>query len=247
MIKYLLGDFMNNKYLTIYNDLAEKIKTGYYKADNLLPSESNLMKDYNASRDTIRKSLNILTQEGYIQKAKGKGSFVLDINRFAFPVSGVVSFKEIGKQLGKEFSTEVKILQCILPDKTICNHLNINKNQKVWEIFRTRKIDRENIILDKDYILQRFVNNLTFDICKNSIYEYIEDILNLKIAYAKKQITVEKSTEEDKKYLDLDGYNMVVVVRSCTYLEDTSLFQYTESRHRPDKFVFVDFARRNKL
>ena len=31
------------------------------------------------------------------------------------------------------------------------------------------------------------------------------------------------------------------------YLEDTSLFQYTESRHRPDKFQFVDFARRNGI
>ena len=231
---------MNNKYLTIYNDLAEKIKTGYYKANDLLPSESKLMKDYNVSRDTIRKSLNILTQEGYIQKAQGKGSFVLDINRFTFPVSGVVSFKELGKQLGKTFSTDVKILQCISPDKNVCNYLNINKNQKVWKIFRTRKIDEENIILDKDYILQKFDRDLTFHICQNSIYEYIEDTLHLKIAYAKKQITVEKSTEEDKKYLDLKEYDMVVVVRSYTYLENTSLFQYTESRHRPDKLVFVD-------
>ena len=37
---------------------------------------------------------------------------------------------------------------------------------------------------------------------------------------------------------------MVVVVKSYTYLEDRSLFQYTESRHRTDKFKFVDFARR---
>ncbi len=60
----------------------------------------------------------------------------------------------------------------------------------------------------------------------------------------KKEITVEKATNEDKEYLDLEGFNMVAVVKSYTYLDDTSLFQYTESRHRPDKFRFVDFARR---
>ena len=27
---------------------------------------------------------------------------------------------------------------------------------------------------------------------------------------------------------------------SYTYLEDATLFQYTESKHRPDKFRFVD-------
>ena len=65
------------------------------------------------------------------------------------------------------------------------------------------------------------------------------------IAYAKKEITVQNASEEDKKYLDMKGFDMIVVVKSYTYLDDTSLFQYTESRHRPDKFVFVDFARRH--
>ena len=40
-------------------------------------------------------------------------------------------------------------------------------------------------------------------------------------------------------------FNMVVNVESFTYLDDARVFQYTSSRHRPDKFVFRDFARRN--
>ncbi|GAY77341.1 trehalose operon transcriptional repressor [Sporolactobacillus inulinus] len=39
----------------------------------------------------------------------------------------------------------------------------------------------------------------------------------------------------------------VVVVRSLVYLENAQLFQYTESRHRADKFRFVDFARRDHM
>lgn len=241
-----LGDFMKNKYITIYNDLATKIKNGYYKPNHLLPSESELMKAYNVSRDTIRKSLNILTQEGYIQKAQGKGSFVLDVNKFMFPVSGVVSFKEINNSLGQTFDTEVLKIDVITPDKDFTKMLFLETPEDLWQIIRVRKTDNERIILDKDYILKKFVNNLTYDICKNSIYQYFENNLNLKISYAKKQITVEKATEEDQQYLDLKGYNMVVSVKSYTYLEDTNFFQYTESRHRPDKFVFVDFARRNK-
>lgn len=237
---------MKNKYLTIYNDLATKIKDGYYKPKHLLPSENELMKIYNVSRDTIRKSLNILTQEGYIQKSQGKGSFVLDINKFIFPVSGVVSLKEINNSLGQTFDTEVLKIEVIKPDKDFTKMLFLETPEDLWQIIRVRKTDNERIILDKDYILKKFVNNLTYDICKNSIYQYFENNLNLKISYAKKQITVEKATEGDQKYLDLNGYNMVVSVKSYTYLEDTNFFQYTESRHRPDKFIFVDFARRNK-
>ena len=40
--------------------------------------------------------------------------------------------------------------------------------------------------------------------------------------------------------MDIGDYNMVVVVKSHTYLENNTLFQCTESRHQPDKFRFVD-------
>ncbi|HSH36153.1 UTRA domain-containing protein, partial [Schnuerera sp.] len=95
-----------------------------------------------------------------------------------------------------------------------------------------------------DYFNNRYVPSLTKKVCESSIYEYLENDLGLTIGFAKKEITVQQVSNEDKKYLDLEDYNMVVVVKSYTYLDDMSLFQYTESRHRPDKFRFVDFARR---
>ncbi|MCO4130305.1 UTRA domain-containing protein, partial [Enterobacter kobei] len=52
--------------------------------------------------------------------------------------------------------------------------------------------------------------------------------------------------EEDYRLLDLEGFQAIVVVKNYIYFENAILFQYTESRHRPDKFRFVDFARRNE-
>lgn len=236
---------MDKKYLNIYNILANKIENNEYQANEKLPSEKEIMNQYNVSRDTVRKSLNMLEQNGYIQKSKGKGSFVLDIGKFNFPVSGVVSFKEISGKLGMNVETMVESLDCIVPKKNILSGLELSEDDKVWRVVRTRVVDKEKVILDKDYIVQKFVENLTYDICKDSLYNYVEGKLGLRIAYAKKEITVQNATEEDKKYLDMKGFEMIVVVKSYTYLDDTSLFQYTESRHRPDKFVFVDFARRN--
>lgn len=40
------------KYQKIYQDLLEKIKQGEIKAHTLLPSENELMKIYDSSRDT---------------------------------------------------------------------------------------------------------------------------------------------------------------------------------------------------
>ncbi len=236
---------MNSKYLRIYNEIVTAIENGKLKSGTKLSSENELMNQYNVSRDTIRKALNLLAQNGYIQKVKAKGSFVLDINRFDFPVSGLVSFKELSEKINRKSNTIVHELELIRPDEFLIKRLDLSVEDKVWKVVRVREIGDEKIILDKDFLKEKFVPLLTKNICEDSIYEYIENKLGLKIGFAKKVITVEESTEEDRRYLDLEGYNNIVIVRNYVYLDDTSLFQYTESRHRPDKFRFVDFARRS--
>ncbi|WFD09383.1 trehalose operon repressor [Tepidibacter hydrothermalis] len=235
---------MVSKYLIIYNEIKEKVENGDIKPNTKLSSENELMKKYSVSRDTIRKSLNLLEQNGYIQKIKGKGSFVLDINKFDFPISGLTSFKELANKMGVKSHTILEELELIKPDDFLMNQLNVSKNSNIWKVIRVREIKDQRIILDKDFFNKKHIPSLTDDICKDSVYEYIEGELGLKIGFAKKEITVQKATEEDKKYLDLEEYDMIVVVKNYTYLDDMSLFQYTESRHRPDKFRFVDFARR---
>ena len=54
--------------------------------------------------------------------------------------------------------------------------------------------------------------------------------------------------EIDEKYLHLNvkDYNCVAVVSSQTYNSDGVMFEYTQSRHRPDYFQFQDIAVRKK-
>nr|WP_239583415.1 trehalose operon repressor [Metabacillus iocasae] len=230
--------------MTIYEDVVANIQSGQLRPNTKLPSENELVEQYETSRETIRKALNLLSQNGYIQKMKGKGSFVLDVSRFDFPISGLVSFKELAEKLGHESHTVVEEFGLIKPDEELRTQLHVTSKDTVWKVVRAREIDGERIILDKDFFNKKFVPHLTEDICRGSIYEYLEKEVGLKISFAKKEISVDELTEDDRHYLDLKEYEHIVVVRNYVYLDDASLFQYTESRHRLDKFRFVDFARR---
>ena len=232
------------KYLTIYHDLVEKTMEKYWADAEMLPSENNLAGMYDVSRETIRKALNLLAQDGYIQKVRGKGSVIISKNKFDFPVSGIVSFKEIAESLKMQTNTIVNELSIVEVDPKLQFTLDIKVNEPVWKVVRTREIAGEKVILDKDYFSTTLIPMLTKEICEDSIYAYLENELQLKISYARKEITVEEPTDEDRELLDLADHSNVVVIKSKVYLEDTRLFQYTESRHRPDKFQFVDFARR---
>ncbi|MFT0803419.1 trehalose operon repressor [Bacillus swezeyi] len=235
-----------NKYVMIYKEIAEQIDKGDLSAGDILSSENDLAEQYETSRETVRKALNVLVQNGYIQKIKGKGSVVLNREKMQFPVSGLVSFKELSQTLGKETRTTVHEFGLTHPNAYIQKQLRITGDEEVWRVVRSRNIDGEHVILDKDYFIRKNVPLLTKEICEDSIYQYIEGELGLVISYAHKEIVVEPCTEEDQKYLDLNGYDQIVVVKNFVFLDDTTLFQYTESRHRLDKFRFVDFARREK-
>ncbi|QHA91396.1 trehalose operon repressor [Bacillus sp. N1-1] len=234
------------KYQQIYNDLSENIRNGTYKPNSKLPSEHDLAEIYGTSRETIRKALNLLSQNGMIQKIKARGSVVLDLSRYEFPVSGLVSFKEISEQMNRSSRTIVHHLEKKLPEEWIREQLELEAGAEVWHVLRAREIEGEKIILDRDFFSAKWVPELTRTICENSIYDYLENDLGLSVSYAKKEIVVEEADEEDRRYLDLHDYKHVVVVRNYVYLNDTTLIEYTESRHRLDKFRFVDFARREK-
>lgn len=237
---------MLSKYLQIYEDLKQKIEKKEIPSHTFLPSENELMTLYHSSRDTIRKSLSLLQQNGYIHTSKGKGSLVLDHEKIAFPVAGLTSFKELSHTLPGDVMTIVHCFEKIPVTTYLKKELYMQKGD-VYHIERIRDIDGEKIILDIDYINAQVIPHLTKEIVQDSIYEYIENDLGLKVSFAKKEITVIQASDQEKELLDMDGFDLLVCVKSYTYLEDATLFQYTESKHRPDKFRFVEFARRSHI
>lgn len=104
------------------------------------------------------------------------------------------------------------------------------------------------MILNHNYFLKEAAPGLTPEIAQNSIYNYLENSLHMTIVNSKRIMTVEKITEIDEKYMDLnvEDYNCMAVVTSFTYNSEGLMFEYTQSRHRPDYFRFQDNAVRRQ-
>ena len=56
------------KFITIYEQLKQRIHEGEYTYGQQLPSEHELLTLYGASRETVRKALDLLANDGMIQK-----------------------------------------------------------------------------------------------------------------------------------------------------------------------------------
>lgn len=108
-----------------------------------------------------------------------------------------------------------------------------------------RQVDGQNVIYDYDYLNPDITGDIPDERLEHSLYDYLENDLKLPIAFANKEISVENVTDLDREHLDLrEEDNHLVVIRSAVYLDDAQYFQFSESRHRVDRFRFVDFSRR---
>ncbi|WP_303219603.1 trehalose operon repressor, partial [Enterococcus asini] len=215
-----------NKFREIFLDLEQKIVNQEYPPQSLLPSENQLIQIYGVSRETIRKALNLLKNSGYIQKKQGKGSIVLDMNRFDFPISGLTSFKELQNAQHIPNETNVAELRKIAVSPKLHEITDWPVASVAWKLIRQRKIDNEVVILDRDYVNAQIIPEIPINKAQDSLFQYFENDLGLEVSYAQKEITVEPVNKEIRDLMDLTTEDQhVVIVRSLVYLEDTRCFQ----------------------
>lgn len=229
----------NAKFKDIYRVLKDNIDNGKYNISMMLPTEMELVEKFNCSRNTVRRAINELSKDGYVKSIKGKGVIILESGEsIELPIGNLLGLQEL--HLKKKLTTSVVKFSKMTIDESLSKKTALKLNTQVYHLNRIRYFDNDPIILDVNYFSCDIAKDLTIEIAQKSIYEYIEKDLNTKILASKKIIVVEHATELDKLYLNLGTYDCVAVVKTYAYTDSGRLFEYTESRHRPDKFVFVE-------
>ena len=234
------------KYKQIYEVLYKEIMDDKYAEEDFLPTEHELCEQFGVSRDTIRKSLNLLARDGLIRRRQGQGSQVMHRERINFQVSDLVSYQELNEALDLQSKTNVVSLEEVIIDKDLSEITGFVPGEPCYKIVRQRIVNDAASVLDIDYLAKRFCPSITRDIAEKSIFSYLEENLGLEIDWAEKTITIDPLTDMDRLLLDIGGEHHVASVASRVFLKSGQQFQYTDSRHKLDKFRFVDIAKRKK-
>ncbi len=237
------------KYEPIYNDIRNQIETGMLKFGDFLPSENEYAQKYDCTRNTIRRALSILTSDGYVLPQHGRGVQVIyqvPEDRSVFTIGGIESFREATQRNQTKISTKVIYFQTVVCDETISRMTGFDVGCELYFIQRVRTLNKKNIIFDTNILLKSEAEGLTKQIAENSIYEYLEGKLGMTITTSRKRITAEKATHTDRALLTLDDLDFVMVVTGQVFNSKGIMFEYTQSRHRPDQVCFVESAVRQK-
>lgn len=239
-----------SKYEIIYKDLKQKIESGEFSYLDFLPSENTMVKTYDCSRNTIRRAVSRLVTDGYVQTMQGKGvrNIFRPVEQTSFTIGGIESFQESARRNHQKGVTKVLRFMELTADEKISRKTDFPPGSELYYIQRLHYLDGKPLIINHNYFLKSAVPGLTAEIASHSIYDYLENTLHMIIVNSKRVMTVEKITQIDEKYLhiDTDEYNCMAVVSSHTYNSDGVMFEFTQSRHRPDYFRFQDNAVRSR-
>jgi GntR family transcriptional regulator, transcriptional regulator of bglA len=216
------------KYKEIADCLEQEIQDGNFDETKKLPTEDELIRKFEVSRNTIRKAINQLVNRGFIYQVQGSGMFLRE--KSGTDTINLGSLRGLTKDLtSKTIETKILALQVVEADETIAKQLRCDVATKLYNIKRLRIVDNEPFSIEISYFKKDIVPYLNEDIASNSIYHYLIEDLKLNIGFADKVINCEQIDEASASLLHVNPQDPALIIENTVCLTNGTIFELSKS------------------
>ncbi|HEX5140574.1 MAG TPA: GntR family transcriptional regulator [Dehalococcoidia bacterium] len=191
--------------LPLYHQLREfirdRIETGEWAPGHRLPGESDLQVEFGVSRATVRQALQLLENEGLIERFQGRGTFVgrpkIASNLLAmFTSDGLI--RDPGSQAGFRLIHSRKGT----PSTSTASRLKLQPNEQVHEIKRTIVVDGEHLMLITSWLPESLVPDVDEEkMAQTSLRQALRERYGFEIVRQHKEVEVTILDEEEAAIL----------------------------------------------
>ncbi|WOO87763.1 GntR family transcriptional regulator [Mollicutes bacterium LVI A0039] len=230
------------KYKQVADKIRQQILNEEFDSNSALPIERELCETYNVSKDTMKKALSILVNEGLIYRQSGKGTFIhenIKNNQQQFLDNSLAGYSAQRQHDDNTVSTTVTYLEVIKAPQDAIKYLRITADSFVFHYERIRNLNDKNEIIEETYVPIELMPNLTETILQGSMFQYIEDDLDLKIKSAHKSIHVTKANDYEATILNINPGDPLPVTTDIIYLSTGTPIIYSLVKYNYERFNFV--------
>ncbi len=226
------------KYRIISDLIMDKIQSKKLPPDSRIPSENEIIMEYNVSNTTARKVLQELVNAGLVYKIRGKGTFVKDfiVDRSA---TKILSFTKNMRQLGLVPSTKV------LSAQVIRNDTKISVSGKVYilpgptyQLRRLRLANGVPLMVETRYISLTYCPEIWDQQLDKSLYEIYRKIYNLSIIRIEQDLNAIDMDSKSKGLFGIKGKSVGIKIEGITFCGKGMILEAEESVYRGDKYKF---------
>ncbi|WEA53658.1 GntR family transcriptional regulator [Weissella paramesenteroides] len=225
------------KYQQIAKQIFSYIQDSHLKQGDQLPSLTELVTDYKASKITIQKAIAELEKEGFIYQVQGSGTFVRSM-----PTDDYINFNlsngwtsDFTKKPTENSNINV---QKISPSWAVAQKLNCAVDTPVFKVQRTKSINNKVFCFETSYYNSKLVPYLNDSIAQQSLFNYIKLAYNITISFTDKYFNVRELTSLESEKLGFPEKNFGLSVHETFYTTSGEVFDYSENVYHPDNAKF---------
>ena len=213
-----------NSPIPLYHQLAEKLKEeigdGKWAINTLFPSETELCKQYEISRGTVRQAISELIKSGLVYKNQGQGTFVAKPG-LVWPVSNFYCLhKETEKNRVEPTRKEIE-KKIIFPDELIRKNMNLTEGIKVYKIIFIVFVDQEPIALEVSHLIEKLFPQLEKQNLTNiALYETLMRKYKIKIPRVRETFEPILINESDSEKLNVPINSLGLLVNRTAWTSD---------------------------
>jgi GntR family transcriptional regulator len=225
-------------YQIVVESILNQVNTGQLEPNERLPSENELCQIYSVGRNTIRRAISELVNDGVLRTVPGVGTFVVD-TRLDKTAEYLFGFSQEMQFLGKKVTSQVLEATLIPADAFLSRRLQIQLGAEVVFLNRVRLMDEEPTAIERSYLPHELCPGiLKYDFSVNSLYETLSTVYDKRPDHAEQVIEANLATLEVSELLGLTPPAVVFVFRRETRMASGQVVEYVDSELRADRFRF---------
>ena len=226
-------------YDQIERNLRDLIINGHLKSGQTMPPEWDLVELYDVSRLTIRRALDELERQNWLEKKQGVGTFVRQPTKGSLSANKL-SFSEQMKAMGLLPGSKYVSHRVVAATDKVASALRIEAGEPIIEITRIRLADKKPILLETACLsTARFPSLLEKDWTKNqSIYQLLNEEYGVNIEAIDHIIKPVSLTETEAHYLKSKAGSPALLSEIIAYTRDGTPVEYSWSFSNGDKSEF---------
>ncbi|MFV0261066.1 MAG: GntR family transcriptional regulator [Kluyvera sp.] len=222
-------------YAQLYDILLEKLKTGQYKKNDVLPTEAEFEEIFGVSRITARRALAELAAKGLVKRQAGIGTMVISTSEKQ-EVKTRVRLVD-GQQQHPIERNNLKLEQ-LSPPQTVSEAFGVDESCPLTLL--TRTIYRQNeqpAQVNYIWLTQR-LQPLTLDALSGGLYSMLEE-KDENIDSFQDVITAELPTEEDCQILAISPAEPLLVKTRKGYNDRGELVEFSIAKHLASCYQYI--------
>jgi len=225
-------------YKMVYSILKQEIREGKYETGKLLPPEHFLESRFEVSRTTVRRALELLARDGYVDAQQGRGTAVLDFTTVQ-RLNALTSITETLKNKGYEVKTKGMHIDLVEASAKVANALMIKEGEIVVRIQRVQCANDQPVAIMTNYLLEELVPGIEAHAGGFiSLYDFLETKYHFVLTNAIEHLSASVTDFSEAQILGVSVGWPLLISERVTF-SDNKPVEYAHTRILGDKYKYA--------